>query len=262
MDFFLNDFFYYYPILALAVCVFFILRGLKTVSAKTVYRYFIPFLLLCTAVVLWPKAYYEDLPKILALAISVFLVFLVVYDLVMGFLSRFRKFTVARQGGRSRIDYVGEIYRALKMISARELGGLVVLEGKDRLEPHVSGGISFDAEVNADVLSALFLKDSSVHDGGIVISQGRVCRLKSILPLSTNSLLSSKFGTRHRAAVGITEKTDAIVFVVSEERNTISVAYGGKLIPVNSRAQLEEALKKARRSRSRRRGSGRFRLSR
>lgn len=263
MNLFLSDYFYYYPVIALIVCVFFVLRGLRAVAAKMVYRYFIPFLLLCTSITLWPDEYYADLSKILSLAIFFFLVFLALYDLALVARSRFRKFNALRQGSKNQADYIGEIYKALKMVSAMNLGALVVLEKRDRLDPHVSGGIPFDAEVNAEVLSAIFTKDSPVHDGGVVISQGRVSSLKSILPLSANSLLSSKFGTRHRAAVGITEKTDAIVFVVSEERNTLSIAYNGKLVPVSSRTQLEETLKQARRSRPRQgRKAGTSRLSR
>jgi DNA integrity scanning protein DisA with diadenylate cyclase activity len=106
----------------------------------------------------------------------------------------------------------------------------------------MKGGMPFDAEVKAEILVPLFLTSSPVHDGALVVHKGRMQTVKGILPLASLSDLAPNFGTRHRAAIGITEKTDAIALVVSEERGQISVACRGCLVQIADRSEFLKTL--------------------
>ena len=136
--------------------------------------------------------------------------------------------------------YLLEIWSAMERMASRKVGALIILQRKQPLRPHMKGGMPFDAEIKSEILVPLFLTSSPVHDGALIVNKGRMQTVKGILPLASHSALSPSFGTRHRAAIGITEKTDAIALVVSEERGQISVAYRGCLVHI---ADREEFLK-------------------
>lgn len=138
--------------------------------------------------------------------------------------------------------YLLEIWSAMERMASRKIGALIILQRKQPLRPHMKGGMPFDAEIKSEILVPLFLTSSPVHDGALVVNKGRMQTVKGILPLASLSDLSPSFGTRHRAAIGITEKTDAIALVVSEERGQISVAYRGCLVHIADRSEFLKTL--------------------
>ena len=125
---------------------------------------------------------------------------------------------------------LGEVVQAAQMLAQKRVGALVVLERETGLDDQIEAGTRLDSEVSRDLLVSLFMPHSPLHDGAVVIQQGRIAYAGSILPLTLKADLPDGVGTRHRAAVGITEETDAVVVVVSEETATISVVLGGEII--------------------------------
>lgn len=123
-----------------------------------------------------------------------------------------------------------EIVRAAQVLAQRRIGALMVLERETALDDHIEAGTALDSAVTKDLLVSLFLPASPLHDGAVVIQRGRVGSAGCILPLTLRPDLPEGVGTRHRAAVGITEETDAVVIVVSEETATISVVSAGKMV--------------------------------
>ena len=138
--------------------------------------------------------------------------------------------------------YLLEIWSAMERMASRKVGALIILQRKQPLRPQMKGGMSFDAEVKAEILVPLFLTTSPVHDGALIVKKGRVQTVKGILPLASLADLAPNFGTRHRAAIGITEKSDAIALVVSEERGQISVACRGCLVHIADKAEYQKTL--------------------
>ena len=122
-----------------------------------------------------------------------------------------------------------EICKACNDMSDKKVGALIVFERNTMLGDVIKTGTSVEAKVTRELIGSLFFPNSPLHDGGVVIRDGRICAASCILPLTENDMLSSQLGTRHRAALGITEKSDSVVVVVSEETGMISVAFEGSL---------------------------------
>ncbi|HEY6395644.1 MAG TPA: diadenylate cyclase CdaA, partial [Candidatus Binataceae bacterium] len=122
-----------------------------------------------------------------------------------------------------------EIATACAWLSARRIGALIVLERDDGLNEFVESGRLVEAQVSPELLETIFMRGSPLHDGAVIIKGDQVLAAACLLPLSTSPSVSLTLGTRHRAAIGMTEDTDAIVLVVSEEDGTISLARGGQL---------------------------------
>jgi diadenylate cyclase len=120
-----------------------------------------------------------------------------------------------------------EIVRASQILAQKRVGALIVLERENSLEDLIEAGTPIDAAVSKELLIALFLPYSPLHDGAVLIREGRISHAGSILPLTLRTDLPEGVGTRHRAAVGVTEEADAVVIVVSEETATISVVMAG-----------------------------------
>ena len=118
---------------------------------------------------------------------------------------------------------------ACEIMAKERVGVLLVFERRTSLEEYFKTGTLIDARVTDQLLRNLFFKNSPLHDGAVIIRQGRVAAAGCVLPLSENTHLSSDLGTRHRAGVGMSEASDAVVVIVSEETGTISVAIGGML---------------------------------
>lgn len=136
---------------------------------------------------------------------------------------------------------VDEIIKAANIMSKVPTGALIVLEQEVDLSEHESSGVSLDAQVSVQLLTNIFEKNTPLHDGAVIIRSNRVSAAMCILPL-TSEALESSVGTRHRAAVGITEASDARVLVVSEETGTISVVVDGKISRGISEAKMREML--------------------
>ncbi len=130
----------------------------------------------------------------------------------------------------SDYKFIYEIIKAVKIASSRRIGMLIVLEQDMGLADYMATGTYINGEVSTDLLLAIFNKKSPLHDGAVIISSTRLVSARCQLPLSERKDLLSSFGMRHRAGVGITEITDAIVIIVSEERGEISVARNGSIM--------------------------------
>ena len=122
-----------------------------------------------------------------------------------------------------------EICKACRDMSDKKIGALIIFERNTMLGDIINTGTVVDAKVSRELINALFFPNSALHDGGVVIRDGRVVAAGCILPLTDNNSLSSELGTRHRASLGISEKSDAVAVVVSEETGKISIACGGEL---------------------------------
>ena len=137
-----------------------------------------------------------------------------------------------------------EIVLAATALAARRTGALIVVERAQGLRNYIENGIRLDAELSYDLLISIFCPDSPLHDGAAIIQDRRVAAASCFLPLSTNPELSKELGTRHRAALGITEETDAVAVVVSEETGAISLAFDGRLERDLDGKELRNALYK------------------
>jgi diadenylate cyclase len=126
-------------------------------------------------------------------------------------------------------ETVSEIVLAVTSLSARRVGALIVLERREGLKTYIEAGSPIDSLVSYELLVTLFAPGTPLHDGAVIISGDRIAAAASFLPLSQKEGLPKRFGTRHRAAIGITEETDALAILVSEERGTVSLARGGEL---------------------------------
>jgi diadenylate cyclase len=137
-------------------------------------------------------------------------------------------------------EALSEIMMAVDQFAREKTGALIVLERDIGLRTFVESGVALDARISRDILLSIFQTGLPMHDGAVVIQKDRIAAAACFLPLTTNPALSRAYGTRHRAAIGITEETDCLSVVVSEETGRISVAAFGELIPVLSLTDLEE----------------------
>lgn len=128
------------------------------------------------------------------------------------------------------LQVVEEVVRSAGTLSQRRHGALIVLERESNLGDLIEAGVAVDAQISKDLLTSIFQPSSPMHDGAVVIQEGRISSAGCILPLTLRTDLPEGLGTRHRAAVGITEETDALVVVVSEETAKISVVLGGDML--------------------------------
>jgi diadenylate cyclase len=126
-------------------------------------------------------------------------------------------------------ETMSEIVLAVTSLAARRIGALIVLERKEGLKTYIENGSPIDAAISYELLVTVFAPGTPLHDGAVIVSGDRVAAAASFLPLSLKEGLPKRFGTRHRAAIGVTEETDALAILVSEERGTISIARDGEL---------------------------------
>ena len=140
-------------------------------------------------------------------------------------------------------DFVTVLSDAAAAMAARKVGAIIVVERETGLQDVVETGIAVDASPTAELLEGIFQPGGPLHDGAVVVRHGRVVAASCMLPTAINQqAVDPHLGTRHRAAVGITEQTDAVVVVVSEERGEISLAADGRLLRPLDRRRLENAL--------------------
>lgn len=135
-----------------------------------------------------------------------------------------------------------EIIRATTFMARRRIGALIVLERNTGLRDYIDTGHRLDARLRAELLVAIFQPTSPMHDGGVIIHQGRIHSSGCLLPLSQNTRIDKRYGTRHWAALGLSEETDAVIIVVSEETQEISVVRQGTITPYHDEQGLREAL--------------------
>ena len=130
---------------------------------------------------------------------------------------------------REEAHMIDELTRSAVSLASKRAGAIIVLERETRLDSYIEPGINLDALISRRLLESIFFPYSPLHDGAVIINNGRIVAASCFLPLSLSPEVSKDFGTRHRAAIGITEETDAVAIVVSEESGTISLAYEGKI---------------------------------
>lgn len=137
---------------------------------------------------------------------------------------------------------IKQILRAVQLMSKKKIGGLLVIEMSTSLYAYTHTGIPVNAVVSAELLVTLFWPNSPTHDGAIILKDNKIAAVDCLLPLSEASLLDRSIGTRHRAALGLSEKTDALIIIVSEETGIISLAENGNLTRYLTRETLETRL--------------------
>jgi len=138
--------------------------------------------------------------------------------------------------------YVRHVVRAVEQLSETKIGALIVIERLSGMSEYLESGVKLDALLTAELIISIFNPKSPLHDGAIVVQGDRIVSSSVLLPLSESRLLDKRLGTRHRAAVGISELTDAMVIVISEKTGIISLAENGYLTRFLTRDQLEERL--------------------
>src|ERR1039457_3700972 len=153
-----------------------------------------------------------------------------------------QKLSAGRSGAFNGTDSYEDIVLAANHFSQTVTGALIVIEREIGLRTFIESGVPLDAFLSFDLLVTIFRPSAPLHDGAVIVQKGRIAAAACFLPLSMNPLLSTQFGTRHRAAIGITEETDAISVVVSEENGSISLAIGGQIERDLTVEQLRERL--------------------
>ena len=145
-------------------------------------------------------------------------------------LSRMGKKTVFPTGDNiSSQQLLDEVNRAVTSLANKKIGALIVLERNILLNRYVDVGVLIDARISKELLVSIFYPESPIHDGAVIIQQGRIAAAGCFLPLTRDENVDPDLGTRHRAAIGISQETDAIVLVVSEERKAISLVIDGNV---------------------------------
>lgn len=139
---------------------------------------------------------------------------------------------------------VNELTKACFSMSEVKTGALIVIRGADPLNDYISTGILLDARLSSQLLINIFEKNTPLHDGAVIIENGRIVSATCYLPLSENLRIPKTLGTRHRAAIGLTEIVDALVLVVSEETGTVSIVSDGKIEHVSSEEEFASKLNK------------------
>ncbi len=157
----------------------------------------------------------------------------------IGFLSRLSEYDVANAKIKHSID---EICKAVSLMSDKRIGALIVFERKTMLSDIANTGTVLGADASYELVCNLFFPKSPLHDGALIVREGTLLSAGCILPLTANNQLNSQLGTRHRAAIGMSENSDAIVLVVSEETGNISLAVNGRIHSDYNLVTLKEEL--------------------
>jgi diadenylate cyclase len=160
--------------------------------------------------------------------------------------SRFMKRIAHLFGSKKKVESdtmsVTQLVIACSHMAKSKTGALIVLVHKSELDESAYRGERIDANVNASLIENIFFKNSPLHDGAMIIADKKIVSVASILPISENQHIPKHLGLRHRAALGVTERTDATAIVVSEEKGTISYAFGGQIMLNISPEKLQEIL--------------------
>lgn len=166
---------------------------------------------------------------------SLILLFIVFQDEIRQFIFKISRLLSNLQNQKSNDTSVSAtelVARACKKLSERRLGALIVFEKNVSLDDFSSKGISLNADISKELLLSIFDKKSPLHDGAVIINKDKIISASNFFPIKTDDSVDNKFGTRHRSALGITEETDAIVIVISEETGEMRIAESGQFSEV------------------------------
>lgn len=152
-------------------------------------------------------------------------------------------FVAADRMVQGKEDIIDEVGHAAVALAEKKVGALIVLEREVGLNEYMEIGTVLDARVSRELIESVFLPEAPIHDGALVIQKGRVTAVRCLLPLSTNPNLRNTWGTRHRAALGVTEETDAVAVVVSEQEGSVALVVGGNVTENLDGARLRSALR-------------------
>ena len=139
---------------------------------------------------------------------------------------------------------LNEIVKAVTHMARRRIGAIIAIERETGLRDYIESGHSIDAKLTRELLISIFLPASPIHDGSVVVYNGRIHSAGCLLPLSKNPYIAKRYGTRHRAAIGLSEETDAVVIVVSEETQEISLVMNGSITVLKDEEALAQELHK------------------
>jgi diadenylate cyclase len=139
-------------------------------------------------------------------------------------------------------ETIEELVVAATMLSSQRTGAIIAIEREIGLRNYIESGIPLDATLTYDLLVTIFQTGSPLHDGAVIVQEGRIAAAACFLPLTVNPRVSRELGTRHRAAIGLTEENDAVAIVVSEERGQIALAMNGRIDRALTADQLRERL--------------------
>jgi diadenylate cyclase len=179
-----------------------------------------------------------------------YLIPLAPFAVIVLFQSEIRR-TLARMGRRryllfggafQRPESLDEILLAIKLLSQEQTGGLIVLERDIGLRTFVESGVGLDAVISRDLICTIFMPGTALHDGAVIVQKDKIAAAACFLPLTVNPALSGTLGTRHRAAIGITEEADCLSLIVSEETGWISIAAFGELHQNLTIEQVDELI--------------------
>ena len=148
-------------------------------------------------------------------------------------------FRSRKEGDTAVVDILAESARRL---STRRHGALIVIERQTGLQEYINTGIKLDAELSVELLLAIFYKDAELHDGAVVIRQDRIAAASCVMPLSNSRFSDRQMGLRHRAALGTSEESDAVVLIVSEETGNVAIAHRGRVLARQPLSNLSKIL--------------------
>ena len=155
---------------------------------------------------------------------------------------RLRRLLRVGQEEQSEAEYIAPIVLACMNMARKKTGALIAVQGSMDLSSYQHAGERFTASVNARLIENIFFKNSPMHDGAMIIAGGKICAAGCILPVASNPDLNKDLGLRHRSALGLAQKTDAKVIIISEERGTISLAYSGEILVDITPEELRQLL--------------------
>lgn len=155
-----------------------------------------------------------------------------------------RKILPYQETDNLNIDSIEDLIKASFALSSTSTGALIVIEGSEILNDYIRTGIEINGKISSQLLINIFEHNTPLHDGAVIVRGNKIVSATCYLPLSENSHISKALGTRHRAAIGISEVTDSLTIVVSEETGNVSVASRGALKKIKSREELREILSK------------------
>ena len=140
------------------------------------------------------------------------------------------------------VAMIDELTDAIYKLSKKKIGCLIAIERQIKLATYLESGIAIDSKISSVLIQSIFLPAAPIHDGGVIIQGDRIAAASCLFPLSENPNFSKIIGTRHRAAVGLTENSDAVVLMVSEETGEVSIALDGRFIPIANKERFVDIL--------------------
>ncbi len=223
-----------------------VLRFLRGTRAAGLLRGFVFFILIMFVVVMWVTQYLqlERIRYILEQFLPGLVIALVILfqpELRRGLMKIGQNPFFGLMLEESQV--IDELVKSAVRLSKNQIGMLVAIEREVGLGAYVEGGVQLNAQVSAELLETIFYPGTALHDGAVIVREDKIVAAGCLFPLTDNPNVSKTMGTRHRAGIGLTEESDAIVMIVSEETGRISVCHRGEITPDLDRDRLERLLR-------------------